>query len=452
MLSEDAKKVYLADCNISDANTKMLDLMRNFKQFDIQMEGNIHFYIRHPFLYWLFSNDNFKFYTLFVWYCSFAINIFMAFTVQRVNGDLKPTQEIYNTILKVACWILSGVSFICLVCWFFFQYRQVVQISTEDFKFDNPGRNPNSISSLFEILLIKSFFVKPTPLNMLLHTIFCGLGGTFSYYLISLNLLLVVNISRTAKFVLTATFLHFDQLVLTLVLTVFVIYSYSLVIAENYYGSLDYGGDDDLDLCKDLKTCFFFIINWGLRNGGGIADSMQVVKPTDKFYPKSLFEVSFFMVVNVIALNIIFGIIIDTFSQLRDEEHERDIDKRNHCFVCGKLRSDFAKKNLDFQHHILNEHDPWNYVYFIYYLKNKGEDDLNGLEYFTWRNYQENNTSWVPIGDTLYLSNEENDLEDVEERINSLNSTLSQMDTKIGNDISTLKSVLKHLYKRIQND
>ena len=30
MLSDEAKNNYLADCDITDANTKMLNLMRNF--------------------------------------------------------------------------------------------------------------------------------------------------------------------------------------------------------------------------------------------------------------------------------------------------------------------------------------------------------------------------------------------------------------------------------------
>ena len=64
-------------------------------------------------------------------------------------------------------------------------------------------------------------------------------------------------------------------------------------------------------------------MNWGLRNGGGIADSMTVEPKGSRFYAKNMYDVTFFMIVNVIALNIIFGIIIDTFSQLRDDQHER---------------------------------------------------------------------------------------------------------------------------------
>ena len=93
--------------------------------------------------------------------------------------------------------------------------------------------------------------MNPVAFNLTFHIIFCAFGGAFSYFIISLNLLLIVNISRTTKFVVKATFLHIDQLVLTLVLTVFLIYTYSIIIADHYHESFDYGGDEDLDMCRD---------------------------------------------------------------------------------------------------------------------------------------------------------------------------------------------------------
>jgi hypothetical protein len=37
----------------------------------------------------------------------------------------------------------------------------------------------------------------------------------------------------------------------------------------------------------------------------------------------------------VILLNVIFGIIIDTFSALREEKDEREYVTENFCFACG---------------------------------------------------------------------------------------------------------------------
>ena len=42
-----------------------------------------------------------------------------------------------------------------------------------------------------------------------------------------------------------------------------------------------------------------------------------------KWWIKWAIEITFFMLINVISLNIIFGIIIDTFAELRDAQKER---------------------------------------------------------------------------------------------------------------------------------
>lgn len=34
----------------------------------------------------------------------------------------------------------------------------------------------------------------------------------------------------------------------------------------------------------------------------------------DRFFAKNMYELTFFIIINVISLNIIFGVIIDTFS------------------------------------------------------------------------------------------------------------------------------------------
>ena len=71
--------------------------------------------------------------------------------------------------------------------------------------------------------------------------------------------------------------------------------------------------------------------------------------------------------------------------------------------MCGNTRVEFSKKSKSFNKHILHHHDPWNYIYFIYYLNQKGEDELSGLEYHSWTGYVDKQTNWIPIGTTRYL-------------------------------------------------
>ena len=65
----------------------------------------------------------------------------------------------------------------------------------------------------------------------------------------------------------------------------------------------------------------------GLRFGGGIGDVTEPIhfNDTGEIYLVKLFhDFSFHIVVNIIMLNVLFGIIIDTFAMLRDEKYVKD--------------------------------------------------------------------------------------------------------------------------------
>lgn len=51
-----------------------------------------------------------------------------------------------------------------------------------------------------------------------------------------------------------------------------------------------------------------------------------------------------FLVINVIFMNIIFGIIIDTFKVLRSRNNEIILEKNNLCYVCYLTRTEFDKE------------------------------------------------------------------------------------------------------------
>ena len=44
----------------------------------------------------------------------------------------------------------------------------------------------------------------------------------------------------------------------------------------------------------------------------------------------------FFFIVIIIVLNLIFGVIIDTFADLRAEKQQKEDILKNSCFICGK--------------------------------------------------------------------------------------------------------------------
>ena len=95
-----------------------------------------------------------------------------------------------------------------------------------------------------------------------------------------------------------------------------------------------------------MLHCYMAVIDYGLRAGGGIGDFMP---PNTYFndskltyYIRLIHDVIFFMVIIITFFNIIFGIIIDTFGALREQNNEMEEDMRNVCYICGIERQDVS--------------------------------------------------------------------------------------------------------------
>ena len=55
------------------------------------------------------------------------------------------------------------------------------------------------------------------------------------------------------------------------------------------------------------------------------------------FFVRFLYDLSFFLIVIIIIIqNLIFGVIIDTFADLRAEKNRKEEMLKNTCFICGE--------------------------------------------------------------------------------------------------------------------
>ena len=128
---------------------------------------------------------------------------------------------------------------------------------------------------------------------------------------------------------------------------------------------------------------------------------MEYTKWNDPLFgSKIVFDLSYFALINIVSLNIIFGIIIDTFAELRDEQNTREDDLHNICFICGHTRDQFEKEGINFNNHIKYSHSPLLYANYLIYLKTKPSDQFNGIEEYVYSQYLKGNTNWVPIKKT----------------------------------------------------
>eukprot|EP00981_Chlorochromonas_danica_P006075 scaffold1268_cov174-Ochromonas_danica.AAC.9 len=199
----------------------------------------------------------------------------------------------------------------------------------------------------------------------------------------------------------------------------------------NYRGDLGgtYGPGVDVGAkdCNSLWGCYKFVLCYGIRQGGGIGNVMQL--RTNWLW---VIHILYFLVVIVMLLNIIFGIIIDTFSSLRAEKNERLRDTEEVCFICGidKQIFDRASDEPDgFRTHVKIDHNMWNYLYFIFMLWEQDRDDDDGLEQYVRRAIEANEITWFPIRKAIRLdqaaSEEEITLKEVSEALDSFEQKLN---------------------------
>lgn len=131
--------------------------------------------------------------------------------------------------------------------------------------------------------------------------------------------------------------------------------------------------DDNLDrerACETLFACIIVTVNHGLRNGGGVGDILRRRSQNDPHYgPRVAYDMAFFFLMIIIVLNLILGIIIDTFADLRKEKQEKDDTRRNTCFICGLERNKFDAAGLSFDEHCRLQHNLWSYLNFIVLLR-----------------------------------------------------------------------------------
>ena len=92
--------------------------------------------------------------------------------------------------------------------------------------------------------------------------------------------------------------------------------------------------------CDSTWGCFLTTMDVSFKYDsglGGFLTPSNEVKPNDVTYfmVRFAFDNIYFILLMIIMINIVSGIIIDTFGTLREELNEYNFDLENYCFICG---------------------------------------------------------------------------------------------------------------------
>ena len=157
------------------------------------------------------------------------------------------------------------------------------------------------------------------------------------------------------------------------------------------------------DSCKSYSECFFDMLNSGVRGGSGMGFGIKKINQPG-FYSEFILEMFIFILVMLVLMNMITGIIVDSFQKLREKKNEENEIKENTCYICSLHREKFEKRGIKFENHTEQEHNVINYFNYIYKVKMTDESDLNSLDYQVMQSIKNKRTDFFPINLCLSLS------------------------------------------------
>ncbi|KAI0988877.1 hypothetical protein GJ496_001544 [Pomphorhynchus laevis] len=307
----------------------------------------------------------------------------------------------------------------------------------------------------------KSYRENISDIMLTYHSVYLLLsimGMCVHEFFYSLLLLDVVHREDTLWNVIQCVIRNAKSVILTALLAVIIIYLFAIcgyiflkddfILDVSPKGQTEIVSSDDSvseRVCDSLITCIVTTLNKGLRNGGGIGDVLR--EPSIKeplFYFRVVYDLMFFFIVIIVTLNLIFGVIIDNFADIREEKQRNEETLRNTCFICGLDRRSFDNKETTFDEHIQRVHNMWHYIQFMVLIKVKDPTEFTGPESYVHEMIEKENLNWFPRMRTIALDSKENKKEDEDNR--ALRSQLYDVHKLIDTLNETVNDIKKHMY------
>ena len=258
---------------------------------------------------------------------------------------------------------------------------------------------------------------KRNYINTLIYMFLISIVGVWirqGIAIFSLNLLAIININETLKGIVVAIYMERGDVGSTLLLLIILVYLYTnlgfFLIQKDFTAEIEVEGYED-NYCENLVFCFLTNIDAGIRARGGAADQMIRVsfeRNNAHYIYRIFYDVTYFLICIIIMIDLVFGILLGTFSKLREEERMKENDRINYCFICHKSRAVVEKNKEDFEVHRNVTHYIWNYVEYMIFLNLSDYHDLNASNSFARECLNNNSYRFLPTSKEDIKEIEEN--------------------------------------------
>eukprot|EP00746_Dinoflagellata_sp_MGD_P012901 gnl/MRDRNA2_/MRDRNA2_127657_c0_seq1.p1 gnl/MRDRNA2_/MRDRNA2_127657_c0~~gnl/MRDRNA2_/MRDRNA2_127657_c0_seq1.p1 ORF type:complete len:279 (+),score=46.91 gnl/MRDRNA2_/MRDRNA2_127657_c0_seq1:2-838(+) len=244
--------------------------------------------------------------------------------------------------------------------------------------------------------------------------------------------------------VIKAITLPINSLVLTTIAGLVVMYEYALVAF--YYFRRDYSGS-----CDSVLDCTTTTVYQGLRMDIGSAISPVSVHDDVLWYKRMGFDLTFFIVITTILMNVIFGIIIDAFGSLRDETHSREDHMKNYTFISciprGKIEKAGHAANIGCGFEYLEQvkQNRWSYLNFIFFLNRKQSINFTGPESRIYALLGDDDVSWMPQNVCRLMESEDEEAVDPRSLMLELKKSQEEMWERTNEKIESQLTEMRQL-------
>ena len=255
----------------------------------------------------------------------------------------------------------------------------------------------NGIKNLFKkIGIYLRLIIDPNVLYALAYILFSLLGLFVHDFFFAFHLMEFIKSQPILRSVLKAVYEPLNQLTYIFIFFLILVYFYALIV---YYFFYDIMPENS---CESIVYCLAYIYSNTFTSGGNLGNFIDDEGGNvnyDASLTRYLLDISYTIIMVCLVFQMVTGLIIDTFSSLRNagEEIENDID--NICFICGLNRGKIEKYYIGkegFNKH-LEDHDIASYFFYMFYLEEKKHSDYSGIESYVKTEIDKESISWFPI-------------------------------------------------------
>lgn len=252
----------------------------------------------------------------------------------------------------------------------------------------------------------------------------------FQGYFWPLSLFFILDRSSTLKKSLQAVTQNGKALILVGILIAIIIYIFGVIgfalFSQPAQASVDPNYKEFPIFCRTLLQCFVSIARYGLIEPIGLilpSRTRTFLYEIDRI----IYDMVFFIAITVVSLNLVLGIIVDTFSELREKKEKAEANVQRYCFICDIENHVFDRIGYGFWAHQERDHNIWNYYRFFIYLYTVDQSDHTPTESFVYTNLQDNKTVFFPKRRARCIKEDVQDNSQEIAQLHSGNSHLSSL-------------------------